>query len=118
MPYTVTSFAPSARSLAMGGLMTVSQENKDLTKYYRSAVGGKPSVTRYWDDAHKRSVDVFCSKNAPSRGVSSYATLGLSDVSISLRVGRVPLRVEFLMAARTAFDLAPNVLATCAFNVI
>ena len=98
--------------------MSVSSENKAIAKYVRSVVGGSPVVAKYWDDAHASSVDIFSASDAPVTGVTAYAAIGLSDHSFGLHVDDVPLGVEFVAAAATRYDIFPNILATCAFNMI
>jgi antitoxin YqcF len=98
--------------------MSISPENKALAICLKDAFDGQPSVTKFWDDAHKSNVDILCVENAPEDGVSAIGTLGLSDTSIDLESGGKPLRVEMLMAFKTAQQDGPNILSTCAFCVI
>lgn len=98
--------------------MAVTEENKALAVYLRSVIGGRPSVTKFWDDAHLSSIDIMCVENAPDEGVSTVATLGLSDTAIGLEADGKPLRVELLMSYRTSQGDGENILSTCAFNVI
>ena len=98
--------------------MSVSDDNKAITRYVRSVIGGSSVVAEYWDDAHASSVDIFSVADVPVTGVTAYATIGPSDHSIGLRVDDVPLGVEFVGAAATRYDVFPNILATCAFNII
>lgn len=99
--------------------MAVSEDAKRIARAARSAFGGgKPKVYAYWDDAHKHSVDILSVADQPDQGVTSYATLGLSQHSIGLSVGDRPLRVELLGACWTESEVFANILSTCAFNVI
>lgn len=98
--------------------MGVSAENKALANYLRVLLGGTPRVNQYWDDAKTNSVDILSVGDAPTPKVTTFATLRLSDCPTHLRSNGVPLGVEFLMAAGTAYAEAPSILATCAFEVI
>jgi len=98
--------------------MAISNENKEIAKHARSVFGGQPTVVKYWDDSHASSVDILIAQDAPTSGVTSYATISLSDHSIELQVEKIPLRVEFVASIATAYKYGPNILATCAFNVI
>jgi antitoxin YqcF len=98
--------------------MDATAENKALYQYVASAFGGSPTVARYWDEADKSYVDILSARDVPTGGVTAYATLGLSDHSIGLQVGEVPLGVEFVIAAATAYECTPNVLSACALNII
>ncbi|MEC1526218.1 suppressor of fused domain protein, partial [Neobacillus niacini] len=80
------------------------------------AFEGNPNVFKYWDDNNKSSVDILCCEEKNFEGILSYSTLGLSDFSIGHEENRRPLRVELVGASD--FDCFPNILATCAFNII
>lgn len=98
--------------------MTVSSDNKALAVYLRSMIGGRPTVTQFWDDARHASIDIMHVENAPNQGISTVATLGLSETAIGLESGGKSLRVEMLMSYRTSQNDGENILSTCAFNVI
>jgi antitoxin YqcF len=96
----------------------VSDENRQIAKYLRAAFGGAPKVARYWDEANRSCVDVLTSEGQPQPGVSSFATIGLSDVPL-MRDGReYPARVELVGACASATPGYGNMLATAAFCVI
>lgn len=99
-----------------GILMSVSEENKVLARTALDAFDGKPNVSNYWDDNNKGSVDILSCEHKNTEGILSYATLGLSDFPVGYEENRIPLRVEFVGASN--FDCFPNILATCAFNII
>lgn len=98
--------------------MPISEENKSLARYLRSVFGGRPEISRYWDDDHENAVDIVEAPDVPTANVTTYATLGLSDHPGGLAVAGVPLGVELVLAARDYFEDSPNILSTCAFNVI
>lgn len=96
--------------------MSVSEDKKVLARTALNAFGGKPNVSKYWDDNNKSSVDILSCEDKNFEGILSYSTLGLSDFSIGYEENRIPLRVEFVGASN--YDCFPNILATCAFNII
>ncbi|KPV58254.1 hypothetical protein QJ48_17385 [Paenibacillus sp. A3] len=98
--------------------MSISNENKVIAKSALNAFGGKPSVSKYWDNNNKSSIDLLSVVNRPFDGVNSYSTIGLSDHSIKYTVDETPLRVEIVGASATGYEDFPNVIATCAFCVI
>ena len=98
--------------------MTVSEENKTIARFILQVLGGKPSVSKYWDDGKESNIDLLSTINRPSDGITSYSTIGLSNHSIGFTVEEKPLRVEILGANATENRGFPNILATCAFNVI
>ncbi|SDP25301.1 Suppressor of fused protein (SUFU) [Paenibacillus sp. yr247] len=98
--------------------MNSSEQHKTIAKTVVKAFGGTPNVIRYYDDNNESSVEVLSCADRPWNDVVSYSTMRLSDHSIDLSADDVPLRVELLGACNKEFDLFPNILATCAFNVI
>lgn len=57
----------------------VSDSSKAVAKTAAAAFGGKPKVTRFWDDDHHNSVDILSCEDGPQKGVTAYSTVGLSD---------------------------------------
>ena len=98
--------------------MSISNENKIIAKSVLHAFGGKPSVSKYWDDSNISNIDMLSAVNRPYDGVTSYSTIGLSDHSIKYTVDKTPLRLEIVGASATEYEQFPNVLATCAFCII
>ena len=99
--------------------MQPSNETKQLAEYLQSLVGSRPTITRYYDEAERSHVDILAAPDDLTKNVVTYATLGLSDHdNAGTRDGPKPLRVELLMAARDYFEDVPNILSTCAFNII
>jgi hypothetical protein len=96
-----------------------SEENRTI---YRTLVsvfgGGKAKVVQYWDNDRKSDVQILTSPEAPQKGVSSYATLGLSDSPLMEGKKEYPARVEFVGACQSSFSAFANVMATAAFCVI
>jgi hypothetical protein len=98
--------------------MSVSTEDKLLARTAISVFGGKPSVARFWDDAHVSFVDIVTCVNSPWSGIASYATVGVSKSNIGYTSEDTPLRIELVGACDMRMDLFPNILATCGFNII
>ena len=93
--------------------------NKTIAKKIFKVIGGTPKVIRYHDDDDKSQIDIFIGIDRPQTGVSTYSTIGLSEYSIDLQAknGR-SIRVEFVGACENVADKFPNVIGTCAFNII
>ncbi len=98
--------------------MTITNENKIIARTALEEFGGKPSVSKYWDDNNVSNVDILATIDRPYDGVTSYSTIGLSDYSIGYSVDEKPLRIEIVGAAAKIFEFFPNILSTCAFNII
>ncbi len=80
--------------------------------------GGTPQVFRYWDEKKISAVDILSCENAPQKGVTSHATIGLSDHSLVNNGSGSDLRTEFVAAFGSAFEEAANIVSTAAFCVI
>lgn len=94
----------------------VQQANRVLARRLADAVGGTPTARRYYlDDERTRHVDIAKFVDRPQPGVTTYATLGLSDTPVPRQV-RPPLGVEVLGAcdSKAAFHV---VLAAIAARV-
>ncbi len=96
----------------------VSEDNKRINKVLKDAFKGKPKYSRYADEEEKSIIDILACVDSPQEGITSYGTLGLSDYSIGKQVDNVPLGVELVGASQSEFDVFPNIMSTCAFNVI
>ena len=98
--------------------MTVTKEDKIIARTISKVFGGKPSVSKYWDENNVSHVDILSTKDRPYEGVTSYSTIGLSDYSIGYSIDEKPLRIEILEASATIFEFFLNIVSTCAFNII
>ncbi len=56
--------------------------------------------------------------NCPRKGIDSFATVGLSDRSIGMIMGGIPLGVEIVGACKQTFAKFPDILADCAMTVL
>jgi len=112
-PGTVTHCAENEE--AMG---KVSEANRRLARALSDAFGGEFRVHAYIDDERRNSVDVLSCPDRPQRGVASFGTIGLSDHPIYRDGKEIDVRAELVGACAASFAELPNVLASCAFEVI
>lgn len=98
--------------------MSISDENKTIAKSALKAFGGKPIVTRYWDNDNGSFIDILTCLDRPERGVTSYSTIGLFEHSIGYSTNNIPIRIEIVGACGSNFEKYSNILASCAFNII
>ncbi|MEO0826951.1 MAG: suppressor of fused domain protein [Cyanobacteria bacterium J06635_15] len=96
----------------------VSDENRAIAKKVAAAVGGNPSVTRFWDEDEGHYIDLLLSENRPIHGVTTVASVGLSDVPLYFRGEEHPVRVEILGCCRSQDDLFPNMISTASFCIV
>jgi len=96
----------------------VTDENKAIARAISDAFGSRPSVVRYWDDAHAHHVDIASVVDHPYPAISAYATIGVSDSLLAQKDADESLRVEMLGACRTKHEGFANILATAGFCVI
>jgi hypothetical protein len=92
--------------------------NRVVARTVAEAVGGKPTARRYYrGDDRTVHIDIATFADRPQPGVTTYATLGLSDTPIPGRV-RPPLGVEVLGACDSKADGFIAALAAIAFEAI
>ena len=94
------------------------KSNKLIAKAAAAAFGTKPSVHRYWDEQGKASVDILSCTDSPWQGVTSYATLGVSDIPIMIKGKEIDVRAELVGGCRSEIEIFGNCLAATAFGVI
>jgi hypothetical protein len=95
-----------------------SEEDKIIAKVALNAFSGKPIVHAYWDDNKKNYVDILSCSDRPLDGVTSYSTIGLSAHSIDQTVDNIPLGIEIVGVCASSYECFPNILGSCAFNII
>ena len=97
----------------------VTSQQRVLAGHTALAMGvEKPPIFRYWDENRQTSVCILEASNRPQDGVTSYATVGLSDHPLMFKGREFDARVEFVGACGSAFPGFANVLATAAFCVV
>lgn len=94
----------------------VTEENREVGRVAAATFGGTPSAHTWWDDRRQHSVDILSCAGSPTEGLTAYATLTLSNHS--LNGVQNDLRVELVGACRSEVTAFPQMLSTCAFNVI
>jgi hypothetical protein len=93
-------------------------DHKVIAKAAASAFGGCPNVDRYWDESRKTSVDIVSCKDSPWSGVTSYSTVGVSDIPLFKEGEELKARTELVGACGSKYVDFPNYLSTAAFFVI
>lgn len=75
-------------------------------------------VLEYWDERNQKSIDILTGFHTPYKNVNSYSTLGLSKYTANLQSKGKLLSVEFVSACDSSYQLFPNVLSTCTFQLM
>jgi len=89
---------------------------KIIAKTELSIIGGKPEVFAYYNNDKTKKIDIFSSKERPQSGVTTFATIGLSETDFGLISDNKKLRIEFIGACNKTIVEYPNMIATAAFN--
>lgn len=101
--------------------MELSDDNIALARFVANAIGLNPAVTRHYDANKETTIDILSADDPLDSAVKFYCTVGLSDYPnlIDAETGPdVNIPVELLIGAEKNLDKVPDLLATCAFNVI
>lgn len=95
------------------------QNKKEIFKIIHEAVRLTPKVISYSDETESHKIDIYIGENRPDVGLTTYSTIGLSEYPIEIvdRQGR-EIRVDFIGMCTSEFTSFPNILASCAFNII
>jgi hypothetical protein len=83
-------------------------------------VFGKPQeeIREYLDENNKSHVDILKCADLPYDDVNSYATLGIIASEPLMTSNGQGLIAEITGACDKQYDLFPNILSTCAFEII
>ena len=103
--------------VVLASLPSMSIDLKTIARTEAAAFGGTPKVTRHWDAAEERSVDVLACADRPDDGVTSWATIGASQFDNQVTSDAGPVRVELVGACASTWPSFGNMLATCALNI-
>jgi len=95
-----------------------SEENKVIARMLLAAVGGNPRVMEYRDEGEQNCIDLMIVPDRPVPGVTTIASIGLSDTTLRLRGEEYPTSVEILGCSNSRVEFFPNVISTVAFYVI
>lgn len=98
--------------------MEVTNQMKDIAKLLANINGGRPRMSRFYDDNKENSIDIVVMDNKPELYETTFATIGLCNYDIGYSVDGIPLRVEFIGACIDEYNLFGNIISTCAFNII
>ncbi|MCX8131108.1 MAG: suppressor of fused domain protein [Clostridia bacterium] len=98
--------------------MNIPEERKLIARAAIGAFGGTMKVVNYLDDSNSESIDILSSCHSPAIGLTSFSTVGLSEHNIGFEADNLPLCIELVASCAAEFSLFPNILATCAFNII
>lgn len=91
---------------------------KEIAKHLSDLNGGRPRMSRFYDDKKESIIDIVIMDNKPNEYETTFATIGLNNYDIGYSVEDKPLRVEFIGACIDEYVLFGNILSTCAFNII
>jgi hypothetical protein len=89
-------------------------EEKLWAKHVVSLTPGKPSVTKYWDDEEKYSVDIMTISTDSGKICT---TIGLSKV-VQWPDSNPPIRSEILAGSKYSDIKIENVISTAAFFIL
>jgi antitoxin YqcF len=93
----------------------ISIDNREIVQITSQAFGGDWRVLGYADPREESKIDVLQASDRPSKGLTSYATIGLSDYPLP---GETTPPIGSEITACSNREGFGNVLATAAFYVI
>lgn len=78
----------------------------------------KPPIYKMLDENEGSEIHIMEAKDCPQAGVTSYATVGLSEYPLFLKGKEFSLRVEVVGACGSAFPSFANIISTIGFCII
>jgi len=97
--------------------MAINGNNKAIAEYLHETIGGHAIVYPHSDEAKAKYISVMHITDwSPTQCIA--ATVGLSDYSIGLEVDGKHLGVEIVGGHLSDQPEGPDILASCAFNLI
>ncbi|MCR5738166.1 MAG: suppressor of fused domain protein [Eubacterium sp.] len=93
--------------------------NKKIFQIIHNEIKSTPKVISFADDSNEFKIDIYIGENKSDVGLSTYSTLGLSKYPIGVidSEGK-EIRVEFIGVCDSDFKEFPNIIASCAFDII
>ncbi len=64
--------------------MSISSENKIIAKSALQVFGGKPQVSKHWDESNVSNIDMLSSADRPYEGITSYSTIGPPAIQLNI----------------------------------
>lgn len=96
-----------------------SDRQKEVAKLTASAFQvERPSIIKFHDENRVSEIAILFAPNSPENGVTSYATVGLSDHPLMREGKEFAVRVELLGVCNSSAPGFDNILSTLAFCVI
>ncbi|MCL2079325.1 MAG: suppressor of fused domain protein [Oscillospiraceae bacterium] len=97
----------------------ISIQKKTLFEKLHEAIGFTPKVATYHDASNTSKIDLYVGVDRPDFGITTYSTIGLSESSIDLvDKNNKDIRVEFIGICNSDVLEFPNIISSCAFNII
>lgn len=93
-------------------------DNKKVAKHALGFIGGKPNVSRYYNDDESKKIDIITSNSGVIKGIPTCATIGLNQTDIGLSAKGKELRVELVAACDLSSEILGNILATISFETM
>lgn len=93
-------------------------DNKTVAKHALGFIGGKPNVSRYYNDDESKKIDIMTSDSGVIKGIPTCATIGLNQTDIGLSAKGKKLRVELVATCEIYPEILGNILATLSFEIM
>lgn len=90
-----------------------------VAKKLVQVIGGTPKIFNYCDDQGISNVDLYIGEDTPQKGLITCSTVGLSEYNIGLKLPTGKrVAAEFIGACSNFYEYFPNIVSSCAFNII
>jgi hypothetical protein len=93
-------------------------DNKAIVQMYVDTFEAPKKVRTHYDEPETSTVFIFNAPDCPSGGVTTYASIGVSDVPLAFKGKAQNFRLELLFAANAKEEYAANMLTTACFCIM
>src|SRR5690349_14013668 len=97
----------------------ITEENRAIARHARDVFGGTARAFEYLHDTRPLAIAMVSAADQPHDGLTSYATVGLSDSPMLTRDGKeFSARIELCGICHSEHPKFANVIASAAFFVM
>lgn len=94
------------------------EDNKTIVDLYMQTFNATKKVRTHYDEPETSTVFIFSAPDCPTHEVTTYASVGVSDVPLTLNDEKLDFRLELLFAANSTEEFASNMLTTACFCIM
>jgi antitoxin YqcF len=93
-------------------------DNRSIVDLFVEKFGVPKKVRTHYDEPETSTIHIFNAPDCPNKGVTTYASIGVSDVPLFVKKKKQTFGLEILIASNTEEQYAANILSTACFCIM